>query len=435
MTAHITPPVAVPADHLGLYLHIPFCVRKCRYCDFASQPLGTPSSLSDQYLDALAREATLRLREIDRPLHSIFIGGGTPTALTGAQLTRLWQEVIAPFSRQDDAEISLEANPGTLTDDVLAALAAMPLTRVSLGVQSLQVDELALLGRIHSPEDVADAVAALRGIGIPQLNLDLMYALPAQRADRWEDTLRRALALQPDHLSLYALMLEAGTPLAAQVAAGELPSPGEEEEEQMQRITATLLAHAGFTRYEVSNAARPGRACRHNLGYWLGREYLGLGPSAVSTMRGVRWRNTDDIADYVARLHADKSAVAYIERLSAVERLQERVMLGLRLQDGFVLADAEGDGPTLLALAGEAVAALQHAGWLAYDGRVLRLTAAGFPLANMVVARVMAACSESWAADGYTDKGTHHEPTISTAAGVVERTDEHGARPGCRGNL
>ena len=298
------------------------------------------------------------MREVDRPLHSIFIGGGTPTALSGAQLTRLWREVIAPFPRLDDAEISLEANPGTLTDDVLAALAEMPLTRVSLGVQSLQADELTLLGRIHSPEEVADAVAALRGIGIPQLNLDLMYALPAQRADRWEDTLRRALALQPDHLSLYALMLEARTPLAAQVTAGELPSPGEEEEEQMLRITATLLAAAGFTRYEVSNAARSGRECRHNLGYWLGCDYLGLGPSAVSTMRGVRWRNTDDVADYVARMHTGSSALAYIERLSAVERLQERIMLGLRLQSGFVLADAEVDGPTLMSVAGDEVTAL-----------------------------------------------------------------------------
>ena len=347
--------------------------------------------LADQYLDALAIEARHRRAACPRPLHSIFIGGGTPTMLTGAQLRRLWHEVIAPFPRTPEAEVSIEANPGTFSADVLAALAEIPLTRVSIGVQSLHADELALLGRIHTPAEVADAVAAVRAIGIPQINLDLISALPGQTAARWAETVRQALALRPDHLSLYSLMLEEGTPLTAQVEAGQLTLPGEEEEEAMARATDALLAAAGFHLYEVSNAAPSGRHSRHNLGYWLGRDYLGLGPAATSTLGAARWRNTADVAAYLARVQAQETAVEYAERLSAAERLLERVMLGLRLRDGFDLAEAEADcGCTLDALAHATVDALQHEGLLALLGGHLRLTSTGFPLANMVVSRLMA---------------------------------------------
>lgn len=383
-------PLTLPIDHLGLYVHIPFCMRKCRYCDFASQPLTAAPSLPDHYIDALAREATFRREECDRPLHSIFIGGGTPTVLSGLQLRRLWNEVVMQFPRLPDAEITLEANPGTLSDDVLAALAEWPLTRVSLGVQSRDAAELSMLGRIHDWQDAVDAVAALRGIGIPRINLDLMYALPRQSAAQWVDTLRCALDLAPDHLSLYALILEEGTLLAEQVAAGILPAPSEEEEEIMAGQTARLLAQAGFNRYEVSNAARSGAECRHNLGYWLGRDYLGLGASAVSMLHGLRWRNLDDAAEYVQRLDAARPVVAYAERLSAHARLLERVMLGLRLRNGFDLEEAEtACGCRLLDIAGAAFEAAQRDSLLAVNGTHLRLTDIGYPIANTVVARLM----------------------------------------------
>ncbi len=390
--SHQPEPLTLPADHLGLYIHIPFCVRKCRYCDFSSQPLGGDTSLADRYLDALALEAARVRATYPRPVHSIFIGGGTPTTLTGAQLRRLWEEVVAPFPRIADAEMTIEANPGTITDDVLAALGMMPLTRVSLGVQSFHADELAMLGRIHSPEEVDDAVAALRALGIPQLNLDLMYALPGQTVDRWQATLVRALQLAPEHLSLYALILEEGTPLTEQVTAGILPLPREEDEEQIAGVTASLLAAAGYTHYEVSNAAPPGLHARHNLGYWLGRDYLGLGVAATSAMGALRWRNIDDPVRYAERMPGGLPVCGYAERLAAPARLLERVMLGLRLCAGFDLSEAEAEiGCTLNALAGAETAVLQREGWLIYDGKHLRLTAAGFPLANMVVARLMAA--------------------------------------------
>jgi oxygen-independent coproporphyrinogen-3 oxidase len=383
-------PFTLPVDHLGLYVHIPFCVRKCRYCDFASQPLSANPSLPERYLAALACEAELRREEIDRPLQSIFIGGGTPTLLSGKQLRRLWRETLAPFPRKPDAEITLEANPGTLSDDVLQALAELPLTRVSLGMQSAHADELAMMGRIHVYQDVVDAVRALRGIGIPHINLDLIYALPGQTAARWTETLRCALDLAPDHLSLYALMLEEGTPLAAQVAAGSLPDPSEQEEEMMTGESQRMLAEAGFTRYEVSNAARPGGVCRHNLGYWLGRDYLGLGASAVSTVRGVRWRNLPDAASYTERLHAGRPVIAYAERLSAPARLLEHVMLGLRLRGGFDLAAAEiACGCRLRDMAPAAFAVAQRDGLLVDADGVLRLTDTGFPIANTIVAGLM----------------------------------------------
>ncbi|MHB9023164.1 MAG: radical SAM family heme chaperone HemW [Armatimonadota bacterium] len=392
----ISSPLSLPLDHRGLYVHVPFCVRKCRYCDFASQARDLDPSLPDRYLEALAREARLRRDELAGPAGSIFIGGGTPTVLSGDGLRRLWHEAIDLFPRRPDAEVTIEANPGTLNEDVLSAITELPITRVSLGVQSLRDAELRTLGRVHTTREAETSVAALRAAGIRQVNIDLMYGLPGQTAASWEDTLRRALALRPEHLSLYSLMLEEGTPLAEQVAAGLLALPGEEEIEQMTAVTASLLADTGLVLYEVSNAARPGMECRHNLGYWLGRDYLGLGPAATSAIGGLRWRNVDDAATYVRRLAAGESAIVYIERLAAAGQLLERIMLGLRLRDGFTLAEAEAAcGCALDALAGDTARVLSAEGLLERSGGVLRLTARGYPLANLVVARLMAALDSS----------------------------------------
>lgn len=383
--------IHLPHDHFGLYIHVPFCVRKCRYCDFPSRPLCGDREAAARYLSALAREAEARRREFARPVHSVYIGGGTPTVLSPAELAWLWEEVIAPFPLAPGAEVSLEANPGTLTAEHAAVLAELPVTRVSLGAQSFDPDELALLGRIHTPAEVEESVALLRAAGVPGLNLDLMYGLPRQTTAGWEATLRRALALRPDHLSCYSLICEEETQLSRDIAAGLLTLPGEEEEAGMASLTAGVLAEHGLAHYEVSNAARPGAECRHNLGYWLGRDYLGLGPAAVSAIGGVRWRNVEDVGAYADRIENGGAVVAYAERLSAPARLLERVMLGLRLRDGFDLAAAEAEcGGALQALAGDAVSALIDQGLLARNGDQLRLTPAGFPLANQVVAQLMA---------------------------------------------
>jgi len=384
-------PLTVPPDHLGVYLHIPFCVRKCTYCDFVSQPVGLAPALVDRYLTALIREAELRRPALERPVHSIYIGGGTPTTLTAVQLKRLWEALIVPLPRLPHAEITLEANPGTLTPELLALLAELPITRVSLGAQSFQAAELATLGRIHAPEAIVDAVTALRAVTPAQINLDLMYALPGQTVDSWEHTMRQALALAPDHLSCYALIIEDQTPLAAQIAAGDLVLPGEEAEETMGDNLTRAIIREGLVPYEVSNAARLGAHSRHNLGYWLGRDYLGLGAGAVSALQDVRWRNTADVGHYAALLDDDTLPVAYAERLAAPERLLERVMLGLRLHNGFDLAAAEeACGCILSAIAGPAVRAAMDDRLLERVGPVLRLSARGFAVANTVSARLMA---------------------------------------------
>lgn len=386
--------IQLPPDHFGLYIHVPFCIRKCRYCDFPSRALGGDRAAVAGYLRALAREAETRRDEFQRPVHSVYIGGGTPTVLSPAELGRLWDEVIAPFPLAPEAEISLEANPGTLTAEHVAVLAELPVTRVSLGAQSFDADELVMLGRIHTPAEVEESVAQLRAAGIPGLNLDLIYGLPGQTVAGWEATLRRALALRPDHLSCYSLICEEETPLSLDIAAGILSLPGEEDEADMASLAAELPAAHGLGPYEVSNAARPGAECRHNLGYWQGRDYLGLGPAAVSAIGGLRWRNEEDVGVYTGHVAHGGTAVGYAERLSAPARLLEQVMLGLRLREGFVLAAAEAAcACTLQALTGGTISALIEQGLLAQDGDRLRLTPAGFPLANQVVAQLMASAS------------------------------------------
>ncbi len=378
-------PVSLAGDHLGLYIHVPFCVRRCCYCDFSS---GTDFSCVDEYLAALAREA-----EDWRGLtvSSVYLGGGTPTALSVAQLRTLWQTVVGQFVIAPGAEVTLEANPGTLTPEMLVLLGELPLTRVSLGAQSFDPRELALLGRIHGPAEIDAAVYAVKALGV-QVSIDLMYALPGQGVAEWAENLRHALALQPDHISLYSLTLEPGTPLAAQVAAGELPAQEEDIEQEMYALTSELLADAGMALYEVSNAARPGYHSRHNLGYWLGRDYLGLGAAAVATVAGVRRRNAADTTDYIARMGEYGTATVYAERLSAQARLLERVMLGLRLRDGFSLADAEVECGATLPPA--PLQQLLDDGLLERDGDDIRLSPRGFPLANDVVARLMLAVEE-----------------------------------------
>jgi len=383
--------LTVPDTHCGLYVHVPFCVRKCCYCDFPSIPPSDAQCIA-QYLVALTGEARQRRMEFDRPLHSIYIGGGTPTLLSPEQLTQLWHDVIAPFPRLPEVEITLEANPGTLTEEKLAVIAALPITRVSLGVQSFAADTLRILGRIHSPEEAESSVHALRAAGIRQVNMDLMYGLPEQTVAEWEATLRRAISLQPDHLSCYALILEEDTPLFRKIQAGDYALPGEETVIAMLATTERLLTAAGLMPYEVSNAALPGAHSRHNLGYWLGRDYLGLGAAASSTVAGVRWRNIAEVSTYTTRCQEALPVVAYSERLSAPERLLERVMLGLRLYNGFDLPAAEMDcGISLTAITGPTVQALIAEGLLMQQRERLCLTATGFPLANQVVTRLMAA--------------------------------------------
>ena len=270
-------------DPLSLYLHIPFCVRKCRYCDFLSGPQ-----------DQETREAYVRslIREIEEQsvcprgtcVDTVFFGGGTPSVLTGGQVAGIMEALKGFFSIREDAEISMEMNPGTADAEKLLAFKRAGINRLSMGVQSMRDDELRTLGRIHTADQARQIYQMARDAGFRNINLDLMSALPGQKISDWEKTLLQTVNLGPEHISAYSLIIEEGTPFSHM----QLPQlPTEEEDRAMYHLTKDLLGEYGYRRYEISNYARAGYACRHNCGYWTGHEYLGLGLGASSYISGV----------------------------------------------------------------------------------------------------------------------------------------------------
>ncbi len=317
---------------LSLYLHIPFCVRKCEYCDFASE--GGKQALIPSYVEALIgeiREAGCRWG--GREVRTVFFGGGTPSLLTGEQFARLMDELRRTFPFAADAEISLESNPGTLTAQNLAAYREAGANRLSIGVQALDDRLLRSIGRIHTRDEASQAAQLARDAGFLNFNLDLMYGLPGQSVMDFRETLRLALETRAPHLSLYSLIVEEGTPIAARVEAGE-ELPGEEEVLEMQHEAARMLSGQGVYRYEISNYARPGFECRHNLVYWERGEYLGLGCAAHSLMEETRFENTACLAAYLAGERAGEA-----QKLTGADALEEMVMLSLRTRWGLPLQE------------------------------------------------------------------------------------------------
>lgn len=375
---------------IAFYLHLPFCVRKCRYCDFNSRPASEAER--DQYLQALRCEIAGRAHELADGLEiaTIYFGGGTPTLYDAGDLAGVLDLIAEAFAVSSDAEITVEANPETLDAAKLRGLVAAGVNRLSIGAQSFSDAELALLGRGHRAADTVRAVELARAAGFRNLSLDLIYALPDQTVADWERTLAYALTLRPDHLSAYGLSIEPGTPLAADVAAGRLRPVDEQVHLAMRQLTGALCAAEGLQRYEISNYARSGRRCRHNMVYWRNGEYLGVGAGAVSYLAGVRSENRRDPADYTRSVLAGDRAPAARERLDAAGRMAETVMLGLRLVEGLELAELEREFST------QAVAQLRvrsrplvEAGLLEErDGRMF-LTEAGQNLHSEVAARLM----------------------------------------------
>ena len=320
---------------LGLYIHIPFCATKCSYCDFPSQ--AGRMALRAPYVDALTAEIAARGQALGNPaVDTVYIGGGTPSLLQPEQMSRVLVAAHAHFRLSDGCEISCEANPGMLSARFLAALRAGGVNRLSLGAQSADDSLLPMLGRRHSWAQVVQAVHLARQHGFDNINIDLMMGIPGQTPDNWQDTLEAALAFAPEHLSCYGLIVEEGTPLADRVAAGALSLPPEEAERAMYDHTLRRLARAGYTQYEVSNFARPGRACLHNLHCWQRADYVGVGAAAHSLVGGdTRLSNPADIDAYLAGYSAQ------VQRLTAEERRFESVMLGLRTTAGVDLAAFE----------------------------------------------------------------------------------------------
>ena len=345
---------------MELYIHIPFCICKCAYCDFLSGPADEQTQ--DRYMAALLREVALageRHRKCGEPVDTIFIGGGTPSAVDARWILRLMQQVFTSFAVAEDAEITMEANPGTLTKEKLTVYRKAGINRLSMGLQSTDNGELARLGRIHTYETFLENYRMARQAGFTNINIDLMSALPGQSIDSYEETLRRVIALEPEHISAYSLIIEEGTPFGKRYperldgteegSAGSVGGresqwqlPTEEEDRQMYHLTKSILAEAGYHRYEISNYARPGYECRHNVGYWTGVPYLGLGLGAASYYGGQRFSNTRDMGEYLQLLMQDGMDAADVlddlrrdnELLSVQDSMEEFMFLGLRLTDG-----------------------------------------------------------------------------------------------------
>lgn len=379
---------------IGIYLHVPFCSVRCGYCDFNTYTLtelGPHGAGVSSYADAALAEMDLAAAVLDEAgsvpeVATVFVGGGTPTMLAARDLVRMLGGVADRFGLRAGAEITTEANPDTITPEVADSLAEGGFTRVSLGMQSSVPHVLRTLERTHDPAGVARAVKAVREAGM-QVSLDLIYGTPGESLHDWQRSLDDALDLAPDHISAYALVVEDGTKLAAQVRRGEVARPEDDDEAAKYEIAESSLLSAGFGWYEISNWAR-GDAfrCRHNELYWRGDNWWGIGPGAHSHVGGVRWWNVKHPSAYAQRVLAGNSPGAGREVLTAEQRHDEEVLLGIRLADGLPLGALDDAG--MAALPG-----LVSDGLLeqpdAHDGAVARLTLRGRLLTDTVVRRLL----------------------------------------------
>ena len=393
---------------MELYIHIPFCVRKCRYCDFLS--FASDACVREKYVDQLIREiesipeedagqcpenAAPRLNLTGRTVETIFIGGGTPSLLPPSAVERILAAVRQVFRVEPDAEITMEANPGTLTPDSAAGYRNAGVNRLSLGLQSASEEELRLLGRIHTREQFLQSFRAARDAGFDNINVDLMSALPGQSVESYRCTLKKVCELGPEHISAYSLIIEDGTLFAkryrqdaAKREAGEKPQflPSEDEERQMYEDTAEILSEYGYHRYEISNYAKAGYVCRHNVGYWKRVDYIGFGLGASTLQNPLRYKNTDDLQEYLNRDFSKKELLV----LTKDNQIEETLFLGLRMMEGVSLsAFEEHFHCPLTVIYQREIQKLTEKGLLRIEEDRISLTKKGIDLSNMVLSEFL----------------------------------------------
>ncbi|KJU84298.1 oxygen-independent coproporphyrinogen III oxidase [Candidatus Magnetobacterium bavaricum] len=355
----------------ALYIHIPFCLRKCGYCDFYS--VVSDTEVAGQYVEALKRELLLRRQEIGR-LRTIFIGGGTPTALEGEDLAGLVQFIADNFELATDIEVTTEANPLTISPRKLATLKGAGINRLSLGVQSLSDDILRMLGRLHDGNQARRAIEVVAKV-FSNYSIDLIYAVPGQSLESWHSTLVEAVACGPSHVSAYELTLEPSTPLGMAGVA----LPPEEVAIEMFDLAADCLTRSGYTHYEISNHARPGYQCLHNLNYWRAGGYVGAGAGAHSYAGGRRFSNIADVARYITAISGGMLPIEGVVEITPHIAQQEAILLGLRTIEGVRVAISP------------VVDELQSQGLASFNDGVLRLTQRGMLVSNRVIEKVIAA--------------------------------------------
>jgi len=339
---------------LSFYIHIPYCVKRCGYCDFNTYTPGELkegsdiAQVSNGYIDLLIQEAKIARAEINtnEPIPTIFFGGGTPTLMEPADLGRVLKALETDFGLAKDIEITIEANPDTVSKEKLAALRGVGINRISFGMQSAAPHVLAVLDRTHNPENVVKATNWAMEVGFEQVSVDLIYGTPGESIADWEATIDSALALPINHISAYALIVESGTKLAAQVKRGEVVIPDDDQTADKYLLADEKFSKAGFTWYELSNWAKPGGECRHNIAYWEGANWWGLGPGAHSHVDGKRFWNVKHPNAYRERLESNQSPVMESETLKLEEKESERVMLEIRMPEG-IAKNSLGDAALL----------------------------------------------------------------------------------------
>lgn len=396
---------------LELYLHIPFCVKKCDYCDFLSGPFGAENRKA--YTEALLREIQALPDDLDREIVSVFTGGGTPSLLDAPDMERIMTALRDKFEFSENAEITIEANPGTLSSDKLEIYRASGINRLSLGLQSTDNRELQILGRIHTYEEFLESYELARTAGFDNINIDLMSAIPEQTCEKWIHNLRTAAELKPEHISAYSLIVEEGTPFAQR----ELKLPDEEQEYQMYEDTADILKSYGFEQYEISNYAKNGYECRHNLGYWKRTEYLGLGLGAASLTGEDLWKhlcgerssgnsereyineeyrsseqveyrfcNTRNMQEYLENSRNPRMLHRDIAVLSEKEQQEEFMFLGLRMTKGiFVQEFRERFGKEIDEIYGKVLRKYEAMGFMEKSSGFWRFTRKGIHVSNHIL--------------------------------------------------
>ena len=361
---------------LGIYIHIPFCVRKCKYCDFLSGPVG--KDVQEKYVEILLCEIE-QYKEVlkNSCTDTVFFGGGTPSILDGEDIARIMEKLYAAGNISETAEISIEANPGTVAEEKLLLWKKAGINRISFGLQSADNEELKRLGRIHTWEEFEENYHLARNCGFENINVDLMSALPGQTVKTWKKTMEKVVSLKPEHISAYSLIIEEGTPFYEAYAEHPELLPTEEEEREMYYETKTFLASKGYERYEISNYAKPGNECRHNLSYWERVDYLGLGLGAASLLGEVRKSNQTDLSEYLKGNFVGEEDI--LDKTAAME---EYFFLGLRKMQGV-------DWTPYQAQYEKIVQKLAVEGLIEQDGDYIRLTELGIDVSNYVLAEFL----------------------------------------------
>lgn len=366
---------------LELYVHIPFCVRKCQYCDFLSGP--SDEETKDRYIEALLKEIRAAEHTEDYEIVSVFIGGGTPSALKAEAIASIMRTLQEKFFFCEDAEVTIEANPGTVDLEKLTIYRNVGINRLSLGLQSTDAEELKLLGRIHSYEEFLKSYEWAREAGFSNINIDLMFAIPGQTGEAWRQHLYQVAELNPEHISAYSLIIEEGTPFAEQ----NLDLPDEDTEYQMYEDTVEILERYGYRQYEISNYAKQGYMCRHNAGYWQRLEYLGFGLGASSLYGGMRFSNTHQMQEYLTDSRKPEQIRKDVTVLSRNEQIEEFMFLGLRMTEGISEKKFEENfNVRLMDIYGDILQKYEETGFMEHIETKWRLTRKGIHVSNHILA-------------------------------------------------